>query len=112
MAYEKTAHYEGKNDDNAGNARALDIVNEKNQQHDISNSNETGDEQSEKIVNESVESGACAKPEKKYRITAIIEPDRKPVLIKKENDDHLENKESENQDKGKRKGKDNEDTQK
>lgn len=91
LAYEKNAHYEGKIDDNAGNARALDTVNKKNQQHDISNSNETGDEQSEKIVNESFESGACAKAEKKYRITAIIEPDRKPVLIKKENDDHLEN---------------------
>lgn len=110
MISKKNEHDKGKNNGNSGNARTADVVDEKIQQHETSNSNETGKE-SDKIASKSFEIGDCAKPDYKYTIAANIESGaRKLSLIKEENDDQLENKESENQDNEKRKEKDIEDT--
>lgn len=67
---------------------------------------ENDNKESEKIVNKSSEKGACAKPENKYTVRAIIESG---AIKPEEIDDHLENKEPENQDNEKGKRKDSED---
>lgn len=108
---QKDEHDNGKNNafGNTGNARTADAADEKLQQHETSNSNETGNE-SVKIVYERSAIGPFAKPGTKNKVAAIIEHGAsKPSLIKEENDNHLD-KESENQDNEEHKGKDIEDT--
>lgn len=105
MVSQKYEHDNGKNNDNTGNTRTVDAADEKLQQHETSNSNETGNE-SAKILHVR----SAIEPGNKNEVVAIIEHGAsKPSLIKEENDNHLEI-ESENQDNEKHKGEDIEDT--
>lgn len=111
MVSPKNEHDNGKNNGKAGNAHTDDAANEKLPQHETSNSNKIIGNEGDKIVRVHFEIGHSGeKPVKKNKVAAInYHGASKPTLIKEENDNHLD-KESENQDNEKHKGKDNEDT--